>query len=92
MQEWQKKVGEHFNRMGSTIESLERVRRETDEVRPEVVLTHGELNVLTRARDQELPCPRCGLPLLGEFIVIPLADGDHYAGVRLSCSCGFVEY
>jgi hypothetical protein len=59
---------------------------------PEVVLTHAELDVLTRARDQELPCPRCGLPLLGEFIYFPLEDDDYYAGVRLSCSCGFVEH
>ena len=92
MEEWWKEVGEHSNRMGSTIGSLEHARREIVEVRPEVVLTHGELRILTQARDQELPCPRCGLPLLGEFIYIPLEDDDHYAGVRLSCSCGFVEY
>ena len=67
-------------------------RQKAFTLEPEVVLTHGELNVLTRARDQELPCPRCGLPLLGEFIYIPLEDDDYYAGVRLSCSCGFVEY
>ena len=92
MEEWQKRVGEHFNRMGSTIGSLEHERRETVEVRPEVVLTRGELRILTQSRDQELPCPRCGLPLLGEFIYFPLEDDDYYAGVRLSCSCGFVEH
>ena len=59
---------------------------------PEVLLTLGELGILRRARDQELPCPRCGLPLLGEFIYFPLEDDDYYAGVRLSCSCGFVEH
>ena len=67
-------------------------RQKAFTLEPEVVLTHAELEVLTKARDQELPCPRCGLPLLGEFIYFPLEDDDHYAGVRLSCSCGFVEY
>ena len=67
-------------------------RQKAVTLEPEGVLTHGELRILRQSRNQELPCPRCGLPLLGEFIYIPLADGDHYAGVRLSCSCGFVEY
>ena len=67
-------------------------RQKAVTLKPEDVLTHGELRILTQARDQELPCPRCGLPLLGEFTYFPLEDGDHYAGVRLSCSCGFVEY
>ena len=67
-------------------------RQKVVTLEPEDVLTRGELNVLTQARDLDLPCPRCGLPLLGEFIVIPVEDDDHYAGVRLSCSCGFVEH
>ena len=58
----------------------------------EDLLTDEEMRILRRARDQELPCPRCGLPLLGEFIYFPLEDDDYYAGVRLSCSCGFVEH
>ena len=67
-------------------------RQKAFTLEPDNVLTHAELDVLTRARDQELPCPRCGLPLLGEFIYFPLEDDDYYAGVRLSCSCGFVEH
>jgi hypothetical protein len=59
---------------------------------PEAVLTQRELSTLKRARNQELPCPCCGLSLLGEFIYFPLEDDDYYAGVRLSCSCGFVEH
>lgn len=67
-------------------------RQKVFTLEPEDVLTHGELDVLTQARDQKLPCPRCGLSLLGEFIYFPLEDDDYYAGVRLSCSCGFVEH
>jgi len=58
----------------------------------EDVLTDDEMRILKQARNQELPCPRCRLPLLGEFIHFALEDDDYYAGVRLSCSCGLVEY
>ena len=67
-------------------------RQMTAVLRPEDVLTDSELEILRQAGEQELPCPRCGLPLLGEFIYLALEDDDQYAGVRLSCSCGYVEY
>ena len=40
MQEWQKKVDEHFTLVDSTIRGVEYARRETADVRSEVVLTH----------------------------------------------------
>ena len=61
-------------------------------VKPEEALADEELRILRQAGEQALPCPRCGLPLRGEFIYFALEDDDEYAGVRLSCSCGYVEY
>lgn len=49
-------------------------------------------DLLERARQGDLPCPWCGKPLRGELVHIELEDDDSYTGVRLSCSCGFVEY
>jgi len=58
----------------------------------EDVLTRDQAALLTRARNRLLPCPRCQRPLDGEFIYYKLEDDDYYAGVRLYCICGFVEY
>lgn len=48
--------------------------------------------LLEKAREGNLPCPWCGKPLRGELVHFELEDDDSYTGVRLSCSCGFVEY
>ena len=68
-----------------------RPRKET-EVRPQDVLTTEQMELLERANRGAAPCPWCGLPLKGAFIYYDLEDDDCYAGVRLSCQCGFVEY
>ena len=88
----QKGIGERFSGMDHATQSLENVRREPIKVGPEDVLTRDEAELLARARRGELPCPRCEQPLYGEFVYFPLDDGDCYAGVKLSCLCGFVEY
>jgi hypothetical protein len=49
-------------------------------------------DLLETAGEGNLPCPWCGKPLKGELVYIELEDDDSYTGVRLSCSCGFVEY
>lgn len=66
--------------------------RESSEVRVEDVLTVKEAELLEAADKGDLPCPWCGRPLAGGFVYFELEDDDYYAGVRLSCSCGFVEY
>jgi len=92
MEGYKRSVGGRFNGMDYAIQSLESVPRGTIKVGPEDVLTRDEAELLARARGGELPCPRCGQPLYGEFMYFPLDDGDCYAGVKLSCLCGFVEY
>ena len=92
MEGWQKRVGDGPSGVDSTTESPKEGRHATAKVGPEEVLRRDEMEVLARARNGELPCPRCGQPLYGEFVYYPLGDDDCYAGVRLSCSCGFVEY
>ena len=62
------------------------------EIAPEDVLTVEEVELLKRVRKGILPCPWCDLPLNGEFVYYELEGDDFYAGVRLSCGCGFVEY
>ena len=62
------------------------------EVGPEDVLTRDEAELLAKARNGQLPCPWCERPLDGEFVFHRLGGDDYYAGVRLSCLCGFVEY
>ena len=62
------------------------------EVSPEDILAAEEVDVLQRADKGILPCPWCDLPLKGEFVYYELEGDDFYAGVRLSCGCGFVEY
>ncbi len=59
---------------------------------PGDVLSRKDMELLERARRGELPCPRCSRTLDGEFVYFPLEEGDCYAGVRLHCLCGFVEY
>ena len=72
--------------------STEDAGHKTIEVGLEDVLTRDEAELLAKARNGELTCPWCEGPLSGEFFFHRL-EGDHYyAGVRLSCSCGFVEY
>ena len=62
-------------------------------VRPEEVLSDRELQLLAQAQSRELPCPWCKRPLSGNFVYIEVPDDDdYYAGVKLSCQCGFVEY
>ena len=65
---------------------------EATEVGPEDILSAEEVNLLQRADKGILPCPWCDLPLKGEFVYYELEGDDFYAGVRLSCGCGFVEY
>ena len=72
--------------------SAEDASCETIEVGLEDVLTRDEAELLAKARNGTLTCPWCEGPLSGEFFFHRL-EGDHYyAGVRLSCTCGFVEY
>ena len=66
--------------------------RKAVEVRPEDVLTAKEAELLEKVKKGAVPCPWCGRPLEGEFVYFELEDDDFYAGVRLSCRCGFVEY
>ena len=65
---------------------------EAREMGPEDVLTRDEAALLARARDGQWPCPRCQRTLYGEFVFHRLEGDDFYAGVKLSCLCGFVEY
>ena len=58
----------------------------------EDVLAAEELELVEKARKEELTCPWCERPLRAEFVYVELENDDYYAGVRLSCSCGFVEY
>jgi hypothetical protein len=67
-------------------------RLEVVEVRMEDVLAVEEAELLDRAEKGAVPCPWCGRPLRGELVYFEFGDEDSYAGVRLSCSCGFVEY
>ena len=62
------------------------------DIRPEEVLTPRELALLAQARNGEVPCPHCAQALQGEFVYVQVAEDDYYAGVKLSCWCGFVEY
>ena len=62
------------------------------EVGPEDVLTASQAELVDRAKAGTLPCPWCDRPLEGEFVYYELEGDDFYAGVRLSCGCGFVEY
>lgn len=66
--------------------------QDTVAVRPEDVLADKDLDMLAKARNGELPCPWCERPLSGAFVFLQLEGDDYYAGVRLSCLCGFVEY
>ena len=66
--------------------------RKVIEVRPEDALTAEDAELLVRTDKGILPCPWCDLPLRGEFVYYELEGDDFYAGVRLSCGCGFVEY
>ena len=72
--------------------SLAPPAREVIEVGPEDVLTAQEVDLLQRAESGKVSCPWCGQPLMGEFLYYDLENDDFYAGVRLSCGCGFVEY
>jgi hypothetical protein len=49
------------------------------------------MELLERARRREIACPWCDRALRGEFVTCDLED-HVYPGVKLSCSCGFVEY
>ena len=60
-------------------------------VRPDVIWTEEEYQLLQRARAEEIPCPWCERPLVGSFYFF-LDDGYQYKGVRLQCpGCGFDE-
>jgi hypothetical protein len=67
-------------------------RRAGVEVGKEDVLAVREGELLDKAEKGAVPCPWCGRPLRGEFVYFELEDEDDYAGVRLLCICGFVEY
>lgn len=58
----------------------------------EDLLAAEELELLEKAHKGDVLCPWCERPLRAEFVCVELENDDHYAGVRLSCSCGFVEY
>lgn len=66
--------------------------QESVEVRMKESLGVWEAELLKRAEKGDLSCPWCGRPLKGVVIHFELDDEDSYAGVRLSCRCGFVEY
>ena len=75
-----------------TAQNMERADHQATEVRPEEVLTQRELDILARVRDGQLTCPLCDQPLEGQFLYFQVDEDDYYAGVKLSCECGFVEY
>ena len=56
------------------------------------VLAAEQVKLLERAEAGDLPCPWCDQPLSGEFVCFPVEGDEFYVGVKLSCSCGFVEY
>ena len=76
----------------AAVEKARVCQSEGQAIRPEDVLIHRELDLLAKAENAELPCPFCDQPLHGEFVYLQVADDDYYAGVKLSCCCGFVEY
>ena len=86
------KSGERRTGANGTGGSTEDAGHKTIEVGLEDVLSRDEAELLAKTRNGELTCPWCEKPLSGEFLFHRL-EGDHYyAGVRLSCNCGFVEY
>lgn len=66
--------------------------RKAIELEPEDILPAKEAELLQKAKKGVLPCPWCDGPLRGEFVCFTMEGDDFYAGVRLSCLCGFVEY
>ena len=62
------------------------------EVNVEAMLSESEGDLLKRARKGRVPCPWCGRALTGKPVTFEQQDDEPYVGVRLSCSCGFVEY
>ena len=64
---------------------------ESVDVRKDKVLVAREAELLEAVGQGKVPCPWCERPLKGEFVYFELEDEDCYAGVRLSCRCGFVE-
>jgi hypothetical protein len=88
-----------FSTREETSREMETMDRKTHEqrtggaVRPEAVLSDRQLQLLAQAQSGELPCPWCQRPLSGDFVYVEVPDDDdYYAGVKLSCRCGFVEY
>ena len=60
-------------------------------VRPDVIWTEEEYQLLQRAQAGEISCPWCERPLIGSFYFF-FDEGIQYKGVRLRClGCGFDE-
>jgi hypothetical protein len=74
----------------SRVESIGEMPYSQDPTTADMCIRDKDL--LEKAGEGNLPCPWCGRPLRGELVYIELEDDDSYTGVRLSCSCGFVEY
>lgn len=72
-------------RIGKTYEDERKVATEA-------MLTEREAQLLVRVRRGQVPCPWCDRALGGELVTFELPADDLYICVRLSCSCGFVEY
>ena len=66
--------------------------REPVDARNEKALAAKEAELLEETGKGNLPCPWCERPLKGEIVYFELQEEGFYAGVRLSCRCGFVEY
>jgi hypothetical protein len=62
------------------------------EMGAEALLTENEALLLARAKKGRVLCPWCDRVLRGEPVFFEPPDDDFYVGVRLYCSCGFVEY
>jgi hypothetical protein len=75
-----------------TGEQTNQGNRSANQVRPEDVLSESELQLLSQAQSGQVPCPWCKRPLSGNFVYVQVDEDDYYAGVKLSCQCGFVEY
>ena len=73
-------------------EQTTKQKRNPGHVRAEDVLSDSELQLLAQAKSRQVPCPWCKRPLSGDFVYVEVAEDDYYAGVKLSCQCGFVEY
>ncbi len=96
MEEWQDKpfwwVSPSGKETEAKMEAHAQQKRNAGPVKAEDVLSDSELELLAQAKSGQVSCPWCKRPLTGEFLYIEVPEDDYYAGVKLSCKCGFVEY